>query len=540
MEKYTEENPQSLFDRIVSAVTLTAFIVTGVIGPTAAQAGTTVTIETPSGITSTWAAYSAQPNNWVSMTNAKGYGTNVLWPKLNYTTIATSLWLPDRTNVNQASFDWRMIEGERWITNGREELGQRGVPSSQISSRINSMPKTSAYVFAAYTPENAELVIEIQKVEKSPNGQLIVSRADYTPHHGEFNRWKRDYLTPGEDSNPAKLGYNPFAKFRGANNDNAFHNISWEAVGVAVGMAMRASDAHIGYIASTQTRFTQKVKKSGGLLKKKVTVTIKGFAKPQWFIATPLEVQPEGGISSICAVDNGAVTTYGNTSSCDSKYHVVTSGVSIMSWAGGNVPVSEEQLYNYVYKKSSFTVLAFTILTFALTWGFASVLSQAIGPIAGGTVSGGITPLASASIGAGVYAGTAALSGAGITSAQAGWAGSTGNGVLKPDTGSMTKHQIGLNQGIKNKQILSRTGTGLQGYQELYHGNCPENITGKDCIAAGLDTGSMHRPDSYIESNVVRLMRDAEDRCKTAGFTGQALAICTAPKAGEWTIDTGL
>ena len=303
---------------------------------------------------------------------------------------------------------------------------------------------------------------------------------------------------------------------------------------------MRASDAHIGYIASTQTRFTQKVKKSGGLLKKKVTVTIKGFAKPQWFIATPLEVQPEGGISSICAVDNGAVTTYGNTSSCDSKYHVVTSGVSIMSWAGGNVPVSEEQLYNYVYKKSSFTVLAFTILTFALTWGFASVLSQAIGPIAGGTVSGGITPLASASIGAGVYAGTAALSGAGITSAQAGWAGSTGNGVLKPDTGSMTKHQIGLNQGIKNKQILSRTGTGLQGYQELYHGNCPENITGKDCIAAGLDTGSMHRPDSYIESNVVRLMRDAEDRCKTAGFTGQALAICTAPKAGEWTIDTGL
>ena len=74
-----------------------------------------------------------------------------------------------------------MIEGERWITNGREELGQRGVPSSQISSRINSLPKTSAYVFAAYTPENAELVIEIQKVEKSPNGQLIVSRADYTP-----------------------------------------------------------------------------------------------------------------------------------------------------------------------------------------------------------------------------------------------------------------------------------------------------------------------------------------------------------------------
>ena len=309
--------------------------------PTIANAGTTVTIAPASGVTSTWANYSAQPNNWVSMPNAKGYGTNVSWPKLNYTTIATSQWVPDRTDVNQKAFDWQMIEGERWITNGREELGQRGVPSSQISSRINALPKTSAYVFAAYTPENAELVIEIQKVEKSPNGQLIVSRADYTPHHGEFNRWKRDYLSPMEDADASKLGYNPFAKFRGANNDNTFHNISWEAAGVAVGLAMRASDAHIGYIAATKTRFTQNVKKSGGLLRKTVTTTIIGHAKPQWFIATPMEVQPEGGVASICAVDNGATTTYGSTTSCDSKYHVVTSGVSVMS---DNMPIDNNRI----------------------------------------------------------------------------------------------------------------------------------------------------------------------------------------------------
>ena len=539
MEKIIEENQvASLFKRIVSAVTLVCFTITGVIAPTIANAATTVTIAPASGVTSTWASYSAQPNNWVSMPNAKGYGTNVSWPKLNFTTIATSQWVPDRTDVNQASFDWQMIEGERWITNGREELGQRGVPSSQISSRINALPKTSAYVFAAYTPENAELVIEIQKVEKSPNGQLIVSRADYTPHHGEFNRWKRDYLSPGEDSDPTKLGYNPFAKFRGANNDNTFHNISWEAAGVAIGMAMRASDAHIGYIASTKTRFTQKVKKSGGLLRKTVTTTIEGFAKPQWFIATPMEVQPEGGVASICAVDSGATTTYGSTTSCDSRYHVVTSGVSVMSWAGGNVPEIEEQLYKYVQKKSSFTVLAFTLLTFALTWGIASFLATTVGIGAGaGAV---ITPLSSASIGAGLYAGVAGLSGAGLTTAQAGWAGSTGNGVLRPDTGSMDRHQRGLNQGIKNKQISSRVGTGLQGYKNLYSGNCPENMTGKACIAAGLDTGSMHRTDSYIESNVVRQMREAEVRCKALGLTGPALAICAAPKAGEWTIETGL
>ena len=72
---------RGIFNRIVSAVTLTAFMVTGVIDPTVANAATTVTIAPASGVTSTWASYSAQPNNWVSMPNAKGYGTNVSWPK---------------------------------------------------------------------------------------------------------------------------------------------------------------------------------------------------------------------------------------------------------------------------------------------------------------------------------------------------------------------------------------------------------------------------------------------------------------------------
>lgn len=80
----------------------------------------------------------------------------------------------------------------------------------------------------------------------------------------------------------------------------------------------------------------------------------------------------------------------------------------------------------------------------------------------------------------------------------------------------------------------------LQGYQELYHGNCPETMSGKECLDAGLDTGSMHRTDSFRETNVVRQLREAEARCKLLGLTGRDLAICAAPRNGEWTIDTGL
>lgn len=534
--------PISLFKRLVSAITLICFTCS-IIATPAAQAGTSIVIAQPSGLVSTWATWSQNPSNWVSMPNSKGYGKDVLWPKsLNYTTIATSQWTPDRTDPNQASFSWRMIDGQRWITNGREELGQAGVPSSQISSRINAMPKTAAYVFASYSPENAELIVEVQKVEKSPNGQLVVSRADYTPHHGEFNRWKRDYLSPTENSDSTKLGYNPFQKFRGANNDSVFHNISWEAAGVAIGMAMRYSDAHIAYIASDKTRFTQRTTKSGGLLRKTVTTYVDGFAKPQWFVATPIEVQTDGGISSICVKDFGGTSTYGNTSTCDSRYHLASSGVSIEVWSGGNMPETEQNVYSYMNKKSSFTVLAFTILTFALTWGVASALSSVVGPglVSASASSAGLSPLASASIGAGLYAGTAALQGSGITYAQAGWAGSTGNGVLVPDYGSMSEHQVRLNQGVHNKQIASRAGTGLDGVKSLYSGTCPENWTNSQCVTNGLDGERMHRLDSYRESNVMMELRDSEDRCKAKGLTRKALAICTAPAKGVWTIQTGL
>lgn len=90
---------------------------------------------------------------------------------------------------------------------------------------------------------------------------------------------------------------------------------------------------------------------------------------------------------------------------------------------------------------------------FALTWGLASAFSSIVG-----AATSAVSPVAAGAIGAGVYAGVATLQGAGLTSAQAGWAGSTGNGVLRPNSASQDRHQRGLNQGIRNKQILSREG----------------------------------------------------------------------------------
>lgn len=542
-----------MFKKLVSSILLICFTSMSLIVPGTAAAGTSIWIAGASGVNSSWATHAAKSSTWVSMANNRGYGQSVLWPKDNYTKIGEMTWARDATNPNEAAMNWKMIEGERWITNGREDIGKAGISSAQMSSRIDAFPKTAAFVFAAYSPESAELVIEMQKIEKTPLGQIVVYRGDFTPHHGEFWRWKRDFLTPVEASDITRVGYNPFQNFRGAITDPVFHNCDWKCANVAIGFAMRYSQAHVAWVASDKTRFTQSTKKSGGFIKKKVTTYIDAYAKPQWFVATAVELQPEGGMHSICVVNTG-VATNGTTSTCDRTEHMATSGISMVEWTGGNMPDTEEKVYSYVHSKSSFTVIAFTILTFAVTWGLASALSGVVG-MGAAAASSSLSALQVGLIGAGIYAGVAVLGGASLTTAQAGWAGSTGNGVLTPDYGSMDQHQQRLVQGVKNKQVNSRVGTGLAGVKQLYSGNCAENYTSAQCKAAGLDPGAMRRPDTYIESNTTLQMREAETRCKTLvpasnwvkaktdPVIAEAVRVwvqkCAAPKEGEWTVTTG-
>jgi hypothetical protein len=220
--------------------------------------------------------------------------------------------------------------------------------------------------------------------------------------------------------------------------------------------------------------------------------------------------------------------TTGATASCDAPEHVAISGISIQSWEGGSMPENEDMVYWHRKTISGFTVLAFTILTFALTWGVASALSGVVG-----AASSSVSALTAASIGAGVYAGTAALNGAGLTTAQSGWMGSTGNGVLKVNTTSMDKHQIGLLTGVEAKQIKSRVGTGLTGAVALYSGNCAETWTVKQCQTAGKDPGTMHRPDSYSETNTTVILADQKTYCDSQVSPADKLLAQTDPVMRE-------
>lgn len=388
--------------------------------------------------------------------------------------------------------------------------------------------------FAAYSPETSELHVEVQKIERLPNGKIQVRNADFTPWHGEH--WKRaqKYLTAAErELDPFRAGNNPFANFQGADvSDKVFHNVSWTAAKVIVGHAQRYYGAPISFVAVTNSRFTQEVKTSSGLFTSSITVTVRGFAQPKWYVGTPIELQPTGEMGMICV---GAAAT---ANSCDAPAHVAHAGVSYMPWNGGNMPSPEDLVYQWVQKKTGFTVLFFAVVLALLTWGIAAIAAGPSGTILGGMFTGGLAP-STVALTVGVtyaVANTAFHSGGGLTQLQDGFFGATGSGVLPPPSAdsSASQHTKNLAKAIHQNHIDPSYGYGLSGTTQLYKGACPEGYSVKECTDASLDPGTMWRPDTYAEYNTVLDLRERYQKCKDQGYTGAALNQCASPKEGEW------
>ncbi len=270
------------------------------------------------------------------------------------------------------AFDLRMIDGEKWITLGREEVGMLGLSSDQISDLGRRFQGAAPIVFARYSPENAQLRVNVVKMERGVDGAVRVFIADFTPHHGERWRWmNRHYLTASEELDASRPGRNPFLAFLASPQpedystrycqdpdfrssplctDPIFYRISWAGAQVAVGHAMRHYKAPIAFIAVPENRFTQRVTRSGGALRKKVKYEIDGYSKPRWYVALPKELQPRGTHAQICVLPGA--------SSCPDPRLVATSGVLVEEWKGGTMPANEDHIYHWEQTKKGWTVLA--------------------------------------------------------------------------------------------------------------------------------------------------------------------------------------
>lgn len=513
-----------MFTQFIARLLIGIIFIQGILIP--AQA--TAAVVDIHGRDHTWATHTGMINsNWIRVNASLNGGSRtnpepVYVPKDNWAEIADGAW-----NVANGT-DRRMIAGPAWMTNANVSAGLTKTDGLDYSLR--KIPPGGSYsqVFAAYDPVNAKARITVQKVEKGMDNRIHVYVSDFTPYHGMHWKAARYYMTQDERSNDLRAGNNPFRMFQEqdiSNGDEAlatdplFEKISFQGVQVAVGHAMQHYQAAFGLIYIPDTRFDQNQSCSSSFFKKKCTTTVRGHAKPKWYLAVPKNMDSTPVEAAICVFP----TAVGG--GCDAPEHVAWSGISVREWHGGNLPVDEEMLYQWSQTKSSLSVMGIGIILAIVTMGAALALGVA-GVIGG---SAGVSAATAAGYGAaagGIYVGgTMVATGEGANEAQRNIFGQVGDGQLQPSLGAMGEQAQGLAAAVAPKMRAGIIGATMTGARKMAYGDC-RDTPGAQCNA--VDPGIAPRTNSYRQQNIPLQLWDSREQCRNVGLSGQALDRCTA------------
>lgn len=483
-----------------------------------------------------WHNWVQVPAHWVDWPAVGMAAGSVSVPKDNFSLLGEGRFRPGATGGLNVSTE--MYTGDKWITLAQETIGTAGISSQSISNAMRHFPGNAAYVFAEYSPENATGRIVVQRVEKMPSGLIRVWQADFTPWSGQLWAAQGKYRSSAEIAAGA-AGHNPLALFEGSVQDPLFHNLSWGAMMVATGHAMRRYGAALAFIAVDKPSVSQSSSSSSSLFSNTVTTTVSGYVQPQWYVATPMEATPAGQTAQICVTGSTAATT----TSCDDPAHIAIAGVMVSRWQGGNMPAAQDLVYQYTNSQSGWNVLFFTLIFAIVTWGVASALDA--GLIAAGNTgliasAGGDAAFLGGMAGGYAMASTVFGSGGSLLQTQQGFFGSTGNGWADQMI-PQSAVQAGIMNAVEANHVATPMGNGGLGATDaLYTGGCGAGFTVAQCRQMNLDPGTIWRPDSYAEYNSTKAMRQRYQTC-TASVAQGGLGLqpgsvaaeqCAAPATG--------
>jgi hypothetical protein len=479
---------------------------------------------------------------WMSRLGLGGVNT-IAYPKDNWTVLA-SMQRPARSATDSFAID--LLQGEQWIRNGQFEAGMLGLDSREIGQAMLDFKGEQTVVFGRYVSGTNSLRITAVQMRAFPDGTIKTLKADYTPWTGERLKAYGMYRTQAE-INAGVDGYNPFEAFKprdaSGNLDQtnpSFQNLDVAAAQVAMGHAIRHFRADYGVFSAAELGMDRNVSTSGGLLRKKITTTYTGYSKMRWLLVLPVGAMRamNANTSAICVTTSiAAVGT--RTSTCDAPEHVAVAGVEFEELQGGTMPVGKHNLTNETIVKSSFSVLSFAIMIFAVALGGGLLLAAngVIGATAVGAASA-LGPTTFAAIAAGTYLAASTILGWGgpITQAQAGAFGATGNGVLVASAPS-NQHEAVLRQTARQVLILGGLDQSqMPQLKAVYSGQaCSDVMTQAQCIAAGgsgsvMGAGLVPRVDTHQgAAPTSRSLKDRVGQCQASGLVGAAYRRCIAP-----------
>ena len=435
-------------------------------------------------------------------------GGSVVFPRLRWNTIARVGRTPSGDG-----FDLRYLKGGRTQVTRHSAAAALGLAGRLVSGVFYQPPGSAPIVFARFAPGSNALRIDILRIEREPDGGVKVADALFGPHHGDVFLATQDFISAA-DRNAGQPGRNPLAAWS-APEDDVFHNICFQCptasgaldpytsgVAVALGVAMRHVGAQIGILAVAREWIDVQESSSGGLLWSTVTVKVSGYARPDWWIASPIGAQV-GGTSTlgICAASE---------SPCQPE-HLVRAGIQLAPWSGPNLPTDQDRLYYSENSQSGFTVLGYSLITAVLVgtgsylWG-GELLSG--GGIADATATTEITGAASfGTAGLDAIAGGAGY--LGLTNViHPGSSGDLQKGYLGPgyqpdSTASVSSDSASRTLVTKSRelQIGASLSAGLAGVRRLYAGGCNNRLPRREC--QGSPSGVVPRSDDKAAISVI-------------------------------------
>ena len=291
---------------------------------------------------------------------------------------------------------------------------------------------TLPVVFAKYDPATYTGVINVQRIQKMDNGDLLVVQKRFDPRDGGPDVCMKDQSILGGCLSPKwgtalypfqrpdlygfanKFGYNPFQEFEDPQHPDQWTNITAEAFYAVVAALVIQQKARAGWIANMITREELRKKKSGNAFRKKVKYTINAYTKPRWTLVTPPNVP----------IPNAA--HYGFRTSRGDNF---TLGYSaFVRHQGKHATLPQQEILSYTYSKTykAWTGLAmfvFSAVFAAFTFGVGSWLAGT-----GAVAQGGAGAISNAVLGGAMQGAAGEMLGAALVGGglNAAWNASVG------------------------------------------------------------------------------------------------------------------
>jgi len=383
------------------------------------------------------------------------------------------------------------------------------IQPSEAASIINQLPANAPLVVGRYAVASSRLVVDVYKVERSGT-QTGVYRASFTPAHGQLWAHAGTYKAPNETG----PGADPFARFVDS-DPQAFANVSFEAVEVILGHAMRYVSSPVAVLAVATPRTEQRMETTrNAYLRKNVTVRVNSYLEPKWYVAAPPSFQSGGSSAAICLHPSGSCAS--------TPYLVAPAMVTFQEWQGGTMPDTLTHLGEDVFTDSSSfrfddVVVAAYVYTFA-TSGMQTAMRNSGGVTDSFTSAlqsynvGGATPaMPAAASEAGLYAGLPAVLNQGSLGAvQDQFRISAGTGLSNQPSpvGAVATRVVNKSQELAI--MADPLSGGMAGVRAYYVGSCEAGKTFDQCRSAGQESGVLPRADTYIELDATRFYQDTK------------------------------